>query len=211
MCPYFGSSGLELGWFSVPITALWIIGITNAFNLIDGLDGLATGLATIVACSSAAVFFLCGNVQEAVLLFILIGALLGFLPYNFNPATIFLGDSGSMFLGYVLAVAAVNGTQKSPKALAVMIPLLIFGLPIVDTLLSMARRFVGSLQLFRSCKVSLKERFLSASVPSSARPAAHSSSPVGPRVLTPQRRALPLCPGIGPFIIGSAFRLGPVS
>ena len=159
----FGSSGLELGWFSVPITALWIIGITNAFNLIDGLDGLATGLATIVACSSAAVFFLCGNVQEAVLLFILIGALLGFLPYNFNPATIFLGDSGSMFLGYVLAVAAVNGTQKSPKALAVMIPLLIFGLPIVDTLLSMARRFVGSLQLFRSCKVSLKERFLSAS------------------------------------------------
>ena len=158
----FGSSGLELGWCSIPITALWIIGITNAFNLIDGLDGLATGLAIIIASSSVAVFVLCGNAQEAVLLLMLIGALLGFLPYNFNPATIFLGDSGSMFLGYVLAIAAVNGTQKSPKALAVIIPLLIFALPIADTLLSMARRFIGSLQLFRSCKVSLKERVLSA-------------------------------------------------
>lgn len=153
----FGSESIELGWLSIPLTALWLVGITNAFNLIDGLDGLAVGLGIIAACSSVMTFLLLGNVQEAFFLLPLIGALLGFLVHNFYPATIFLGDSGSMFTGYMLAVTAVSGTQKGPQTLSVIIPLLILGIPIIDTLLSMARRFVRSLRLFQSYKVMLRE------------------------------------------------------
>jgi UDP-GlcNAc:undecaprenyl-phosphate GlcNAc-1-phosphate transferase len=139
----FGDSGISLGVLAFPLTFLWIVGITNAFNLVDGLDGLATGLAIIAAGSCATIIFLNGNTQDVQLILILLGALLGFLPYNFNPATIFLGDSGSLVVGYVLAVSAITASQKAAQALAVVIPLLIFGIPIIDTLLSMTRRFVG--------------------------------------------------------------------
>lgn len=154
----FGGEGLHLGALALPLTFLWIVGITNAFNLVDGLDGLAAGLAIIAAATSATIFFLLGDLQDALLLVIMLGALLGFLPYNFNPATIFLGDSGSLVVGYVLAVTAITGTQKGATVLAVAIPLLVFGLPIIDTLLSMVRRCVGSVRLLRSSKTQLKER-----------------------------------------------------
>src|SRR5262249_22097659 len=131
---------------------------TNAFNLVDGLDGLAAGLAIIAAGSTATIFCLRGDIQDTRLLVILLGALLGFLPYNFNPATIFLGDSGSLVIGYVLAITAITGSQKGATALAVVIPLLVFGLPIVDTLLSMVRRFVGSLRVLKLRKATLKEQ-----------------------------------------------------
>lgn len=153
-----GSNGFYLGALALPLTFVWIIGITNAFNLVDGLDGLASGLAIIAAGSIATLFLLRGDAQDMLLLVILLGALLGFLPYNFNPATIFLGDSGSLVIGYVLAVTAITGSQKGATALAVVIPLLVFGLPIVDTLLSMVRRFVGSLRMLKSRKASLKEQ-----------------------------------------------------
>jgi len=153
-----GGSPIDLGALALPLTMVWIIGITNAFNLVDGLDGLAAGLAIIAAGSIATIFFLRGAAQDTLLLLILLGALLGFLPYNFNPATIFLGDSGSLVVGYVLAVTAITGSQKGVTTLAVLIPLLVFGLPIVDTLLSMVRRFVGSLRVLRSHKASLKEQ-----------------------------------------------------
>ena len=156
----FGGSGLHLGVWGLPISFLWLIGITNAFNLLDGLDGLATGLAMIIAASNATFFYLLGDTQDVLLLLILLGALLGFLRYNFNPATIFLGDSGSLVIGYVLAATALSGTQKSVTTLAVVVPLLVFGLPIADTLLSMTRRFLSSLHLLQSSKVRLKDRLL---------------------------------------------------
>ncbi|HET7340254.1 MAG TPA: MraY family glycosyltransferase [Methylomirabilota bacterium] len=132
-----------LGWLGVPATVLWIVGLTNAFNLMDGLDGLATGLAIIAAATCGAVSISRGDTQGGLLLVALLGALCGFLPYNFNPATIFLGDSGSLVVGHVLAVTAINGWQKGATALAVAVPLLIFALPISETVLSMIRRTRG--------------------------------------------------------------------
>jgi UDP-GlcNAc:undecaprenyl-phosphate GlcNAc-1-phosphate transferase len=157
-----GSGSITLGVLAFPLTFLWIVGITNAFNLVDGLDGLAAGLAIIVAGSCATIFFLNGDTQNMPFLLILLGALLGFLPYNFNPATIFLGDSGSLVIGYVLAVTAITGSRRGAQTLAVVIPLLIFGIPIIDTLLSMTRRFVGSVQMLQASRTRLKERMLCA-------------------------------------------------
>ena len=153
-----GGGSIHLGILALPLTFVWIIGITNAFNLVDGLDGLAAGLTIIAAGSIATIFFLRGDAQDALLLLILLGALLGFLPYNFNPATIFLGDSGSLVVGYILAVTAITGSQKGATTLAVMIPLLVFGLPIVDTLLAMVRRCVGSLRMLNAPKATLREQ-----------------------------------------------------
>src|SRR4030095_14314468 len=103
----FGSDPVNLGLLALPLTFLWIVGMTNAFNLIDGLDGLAVGLGSIAAGTCAILFFVRGDAQDALLLVIVLGALLGFLPHNFNPARMYLGDSGSMLIGYVLAVTAI--------------------------------------------------------------------------------------------------------
>jgi UDP-GlcNAc:undecaprenyl-phosphate GlcNAc-1-phosphate transferase len=138
----FGTT-VSLGLLAVPLTLLWIVGLTNAFNLMDGLDGLATGLAIIAAATCAVVSISRSDTQSGLLLVALLGALCGFLPYNFNPATIFLGDSGSLVVGYVLAVTAITGLQKGATALAVAVPLLIFAVPISDTLLSVVRRTRG--------------------------------------------------------------------
>jgi UDP-GlcNAc:undecaprenyl-phosphate GlcNAc-1-phosphate transferase len=153
-----GGGRIELGILAVPVTFLWIVGVTNAFNLVDGLDGLAAGLAIIAAGTSATIFLLRGQIDNALFLLILAGALAGFLCYNFNPATIFLGDSGSLFVGYVLAVIAIAGSQKPAFGLAVVIPLLLFGLPLADTGLSMVRRFVGSLRLIQPYRAPIKRR-----------------------------------------------------
>jgi len=158
----FGGEDLHLGALALPLTFLWIVGITNAFNLADGLDGLAVGLGGIAAGTCATLFLLRGDAQDAMLLIILVGALMGFLPYNFNPARIYLGDSGSLLTGYLLAVTAIIGSQKRATALAVIIPLLVFGLPIMDTLFSMLRRFVGSLRVAQPYKAPLKEWVLAA-------------------------------------------------
>jgi UDP-GlcNAc:undecaprenyl-phosphate GlcNAc-1-phosphate transferase len=132
-----------LGPLALPLTILWIVGLTNAFNVMDGLDGLATGLAIIAAATCAIVSLLRDDVQGGVLLVVLLGALCGFLPYNFNPATIFLGDSGSLVVGYVLAVTAITSFQKGATALVVIGPLLLFALPISETLHSVIRRLRG--------------------------------------------------------------------
>jgi len=138
-----GDHVLELGILSIPLTLLWIVGITNAFNLIDGLDGLAAGLGSIAAGTCAAIFLYTGAIDDATVLLVLLGVLLGFLPFNFNPAKIFLGDSGSLVLGYLLSVMVVTGSQKYATATAVIVPMLTFGVPIIDTLLSMARRMLN--------------------------------------------------------------------
>ena len=138
-----GGGLLDLGWLGYPATVLWIVGIMNALNLIDGLDGLASGVAMVAAITIAAISFAkfedAGTAMVAV---ILAGALLGFLRYNFNPAKIFLGDSGSLFLGFVLAVLSIRGSTKGSTAFALLIPALSLGLPILDTILSMVRRLL---------------------------------------------------------------------
>jgi UDP-GlcNAc:undecaprenyl-phosphate GlcNAc-1-phosphate transferase len=131
---------IEFGVLSWPITILWIVGITNAVNLIDGLDGLAAGISAIT-CGVIAVFSLItGQVVMTVLMLGLLGSLTGFLVFNFNPAKIFLGDSGSMFLGFLLAAASVLSATKTYAVVALAMPLLALGLPIFDTLFSMMRR-----------------------------------------------------------------------
>jgi len=135
---------LELGWLSVVVTMAWILVVTNAFNLMDGLDGLATGLAIIAGVTCAAIVILRGDMATAVLLVALLGALVGFLPFNFNPASIFLGDGGSLFIGFVLALTAITGLQKGATALAVGVPLLIFALPLLDVVVTVLRRFRGA-------------------------------------------------------------------
>lgn len=159
---FYGTGAFELGVLAVPLTFLWIVGITNAFNLIDGLDGLAAGLASIAAGTCATIFLLRGDAQDAMLLLMLLGSLIGFLRYNFNPAKIFLDDSGSLFIGYVLAVTAITGSQKGATALAVVVPLLVFGLPILDTLLSMVRRFIAGLRIIQPYEAPLRQWIIAA-------------------------------------------------
>jgi len=136
----FVSTGVHLGWWSLPLTILWIVGITNAFNLIDGLDGLAAGTALITTSVVAIIAIQGGRVAVSAVSVALVGSLLGFLRYNFNPAQIFLGDSGSMFLGFSVAVISIHGSQKNVTAVAVLGPLLIMGYPILDTGMAIARR-----------------------------------------------------------------------
>jgi UDP-GlcNAc:undecaprenyl-phosphate GlcNAc-1-phosphate transferase len=136
----FGGGALDLGLLSLPVTVIWIVGITNAVNLLDGLDGLAAGTALITTAAVALIAFHGGHFGVTATCIALLGSLLGFLPFNFNPARIFLGDSGSMFLGFVLAVISVRGSQKGATTVAVLAPLLVLGLPIADTAFAILRR-----------------------------------------------------------------------
>lgn len=131
---------MPLDWLAAVLTMVWLIVVTNAFNLVDGLDGLATGLAIIAGLTCAVIVIVRGDAATAVLLVALVGALVGFLPFNFNPASIFLGDSGSLFVGFVLGLTAITGFQKEATALAAGVPLLIFGLPLLDTVVTIVRR-----------------------------------------------------------------------
>lgn len=131
---------LQVGMLSLPLTVLWIVAITNAVNLIDGLDGLATGIALISSLAVGVVAFVRMELGVTAASVALAGSLMGFLRFNFNPARIFLGDSGSMFLGFVLAVTAVRGSQKGPTAVAILAPLLLLGLPLLDTGAAVVRR-----------------------------------------------------------------------
>ena len=144
--PFGGHWHLPL-WLSFVLTAVWIICITNAFNLIDGIDGLAAG-ASVFALLSILVFSVAqGNPEISQLAVVLIGAALGFLRFNFNPATIFLGDSGSLFLGFMAAALSLAGSQKGSTIVAIAIPLVSFGLPVTEAGLSLARRFVSGQSL----------------------------------------------------------------
>ena len=146
----FGGSWELPALLSFPLTALWVVGVTNAFNLIDGIDGLAAG-ASVFALLSILFFSITQGAPEISLVaVVLIGAVIGFLRYNFNPATIFLGDSGALFLGFMAAALSLAGSQKGSTIIAIAIPLVSFGLPVVEAWLSLVRRFLSGEPLFQS-------------------------------------------------------------
>ena len=135
-----GGATWQLGILSYPVTLAWVIGLTNAFNLIDGIDGLAAGIAVIAGATCAAILVGRGHAAEAMLVTALVGAALGFLVFNTSPASIFLGDGGSLVFGFVLATTAITGWQKGATALAAGVPLLIFALPLADAASTLVRR-----------------------------------------------------------------------
>jgi UDP-GlcNAc:undecaprenyl-phosphate/decaprenyl-phosphate GlcNAc-1-phosphate transferase len=150
-----------LGTFvSLPLTILWVLLISNAFNLIDGLDGLSAGSALFSTIVVFVVSLFSGNVLVSVLATTLAGALIGFLRYNFNPATIFLGDCGSLFVGFMLSALSIAGAQKGTTLVAVTIPLVSFGLPLVDTVLAVIRRFLSGRPLFSADRNHIHHRLL---------------------------------------------------
>lgn len=159
---------ITLGILAVPVTVFWIISVTNAVNLIDGLDGLASGTSMIAALTIAAVSWKQGvihdgafnNAEVALLALVLAGAILGFLRYNFHPAKIFLGDTGSMFLGYCLSVLAIMGLTKSAAAISVFIPILILGIPLLDTFFAIVRRCYNGKPIFEPDKSHLHHRLM---------------------------------------------------
>ena len=138
------SASVNTGMLGIPITIIWVVGITNAINLIDGLDGLACGISMISSLALMYVAFMCGRETPLLLNVMLSGACLGFLPYNFNPASIFLGDTGSQFLGFTLAAVSMLGAIKSTTAVVVAVPILAIGIPIYDTLFAMLRRKINN-------------------------------------------------------------------
>jgi len=146
----FSDRTISLGFLTLPFTILWIVGIMNALNLIDGLDGLAAGVAFISSLAIFAISFYTHNIPGAFISCVLAGSILGFLRYNFNPASIFLGDCGSLFLGYVLSILSIQGGFQGPVTLSILIPFLALGLPILDTLLAILRRLLKNTKMVQS-------------------------------------------------------------
>ena len=134
---------ISLGIFSFPLTILWIVGLTNAINFIDGLDGLACGVSAISTVSMLLVVLLHGDLVSTLLCGILLGSCIGFLPFNSNPARIFMGDTGALFLGFTLSILSVNGVFKLHAVLSFIVPLIMFALPLFDTLFAIVRRVLA--------------------------------------------------------------------
>ena len=133
---------VNFGYFAIPITMLWIVGLSNAINLIDGLDGLSCGVSAITSFSIFMVMLITGDYTSALITAILTGSCMGFLPYNRNPAKIFMGDTGALFLGFTLSIISVQGLFKLHTMLSFLVPLSIFALPIFDTLVAIFRRIL---------------------------------------------------------------------
>lgn len=146
--------------FSVLITIFWIVGITNTINLIDGLDGLSAGVTAISSITLMVVAYKLGYKQTVVISGILAGSALGFLPYNFNPAKIFMGDAGALFLGYMLSAISIEGVMKSSAAIAVVVPIMILGIPIFDTTFAICRRLAKGQHPMQADKGHLHHRLL---------------------------------------------------
>lgn len=127
-------------WLGVPLTLLWYVGMMNAINFLDGLDGLLTGVAAISSLFLFVISVVHGNPVVALVVIALAGAALGFLPYNFNPARIILGDAGSLFIGYVFATVSIIGASKTAIAISIVVPLLVLALPVLDTAAAIVRR-----------------------------------------------------------------------
>jgi UDP-GlcNAc:undecaprenyl-phosphate GlcNAc-1-phosphate transferase len=155
----FGDRALP--WYvGLVFTVVWVLAITNAFNLIDGLDGLAAGSALFSTMVVFVVALLNGPNLVELMTLVLAGAILGFLRFNFNPATIFLGDSGSLFIGFLLSALALSGAQKAPTIVAVAIPIVSFGLPILETVLSVIRRLISGRPIFTADREHIHHKLL---------------------------------------------------
>lgn len=144
--PFHTYSSVET-WMSIPFTILWIVGVTNAINLIDGLDGLAAGVSAIAIGTIAVMAFIMGNEITAVLCLLLLGSILGFLYFNFHPAKIFMGDSGSLFLGFSLALLSLLGF-KQVAIVSFLTPLILIGVPLSDTMFAIVRRWMQKKPIF---------------------------------------------------------------
>lgn len=158
--PFREAHLLHLGFWGIPVTVFWIVAVTNAVNLIDGLDGLAAGVGGIGAVTLAAVAALVGD-RIAILPALILGAALAaFLPYNFHPARIFLGDCGAMLIGFILACGAVIGVAKTATAVTLITPAIILGIPLFDTLFAILRRYKNGQRIFRADREHLHHRLL---------------------------------------------------
>lgn len=158
--PFVGLFHLKL--LSMPVTLIWIIAITNAINLLDGLDGLATGVSIIALTTSAITsFFFLNNTGGfvSILMLTLVAALIGFLPYNFNPASIFLGDTGALFIGFMISVFSLYGL-KNATFISLIIPIIILGVPITDTVYAILRRMLNKKPIFEADKHHLHHRLM---------------------------------------------------
>lgn len=158
--PFLGV--IPLGWLSFPITIIWILAITNAVNLIDGLDGLATGVSIIALTTSAVTGYFFLNVTNtfvSIMMFTLVAALIGFLPYNFHPARIYLGDTGSLFIGFMMSVFSLYGL-KNATFITIIIPVIIMGVPITDTVYAILRRWLNNKPISQADKHHLHHRLM---------------------------------------------------
>ncbi|MBM4760895.1 MraY family glycosyltransferase [Bacillus sp. B15-48] len=156
--PFIGK--FDLGIWAIPVTILWIVGITNAINLIDGLDGLAAGISAIGIATIAFMAFAAGKVLILPLAVILLASILGFLFYNFYPAKIFMGDTGALFLGYSIAILSLLGLYKSVTLFSFVVPILILGVPIFDTSYAIIRRIINKRPITSPDKSHLHHRML---------------------------------------------------
>ncbi|MGI6012687.1 MAG: MraY family glycosyltransferase [Oscillospiraceae bacterium] len=142
MNPFAAQDSFSLGILSIPITIIWIVGVTNSVNLIDGLDGLAVGISTISSITMLIIALLVADGNVALILAALAGACIGFIPYNFNPAKIFMGDTGALLLGYVLSTVSIIGLFKFYAVVSFLVPILALALPISDTIFAFTRRIL---------------------------------------------------------------------
>lgn len=152
----------DLGWLSFPLTIIWILAITNAINLIDGLDGLASGVSIIALSTMGIIGYFYLNVMNipiTIMIFTLVFATLGFLPYNFNPAKIFLGDTGALFLGFMIAVMSLQGL-KNVTVISLIIPIVILGIPITDTIYAILRRYLNHMPISSADKHHMHHRLM---------------------------------------------------
>lgn len=158
--PFLDNSLISLQPFATPLTIIWIVGVTNAVNLIDGLDGLAAGVSSIASICLMALSIHSGHPLALMLTATLAGSCLGFLPYNFNPATTFMGDTGSTFLGFILAVTSILGLLKSYTFATIFIAVLVLGLPIFDTAFAILRRFINGKPIMEADRGHLHHRLM---------------------------------------------------
>lgn len=157
----FGEGYYFFPWIvSLLVTVIWIVGITNTINLIDGLDGLAGGVAFIASISIAYIAFINDNTEACMAMLAIAGGALGFLPFNFNPAKIFMGDGGALFLGFMLAGLSVMSPLKSATMLATVVPVLVLGLPIFDTAFAILRRLINRRPIMEADKGHLHHRIM---------------------------------------------------
>ncbi|MCZ8514856.1 MraY family glycosyltransferase [Paenibacillus filicis] len=138
----FGDTTISLTWVAYPLTIFWIVGVTNAINLIDGLDGLSAGVSGIATCTILVLALMMGNTTVILLCVVLLGSIAGFLFYNFHPAKIFMGDSGALFLGFSLATLSVLGFKQA-TVVSLLVPIMILGVPLSDTFFAIIRRWVN--------------------------------------------------------------------